>query len=103
MQQDQQQSAKETTIFALNNDYYKSLLYFELETTENCINILNETNLKLVLNANELISNHLQSIYVLHGNKKLLIVCKPDSNPNHVAQSILNIFEENKQENFPSD
>jgi O-acetyl-ADP-ribose deacetylase (regulator of RNase III) len=100
MQQDQQQSAKETTIFALNNDYYKSLLYFELETTENCINILNETNLKLVLNANELISNHLQSIYVLHGNKKLLIVCKPDSNPNHVAQSILNIFEENKQENF---
>lgn len=102
MQQLQQQpqsndQPKETTIFALNNDYYKSLLYLELNHSDLSIN---ELNLKQLINSNESIAKQIQSVYVLNGNKRVLIVCKQDIDLTEAEKSLSTCLDEHKQDNF---
>ena len=76
------QQSKEPTQFFLSNDFYKTLIYFQLiydDTAATSLE-LDEQKIKEPFKTNELIQNLIQSIYVLHGNKSLLIVTKDSLN-----------------------
>ena len=95
---DQSQTAKETNIFALTNDYHRCLLYFELDAHKDLK--LNEVSLKQIITSNEVISNKIQSVYVLHGNRRLLVVCKSDDDLNQVEQLIVQLLEPFKEDGY---
>ena len=76
------QQSKEPTQFFLSNDFYKTLIYFQLiydDTAATSLE-LDEQKIKEPFKTNELIQNLIQSIYVLHGNKSVLIVTKDSLN-----------------------
>lgn len=90
----------ETTIFSLNNDYHKSLLYYELDADTSSDLKLNESSLKQAINSNEWLTTRIQSVYVLYGNRRLLIVAKQDADKSELNQHLTSLFNENKSERF---
>jgi len=79
--QQQQQQPKEQSQFFLSNDFYKSLIYFQLRPDDDTQSLkVDEQKIKEHFKSNEVIQNVIQSIYVLHENTSLLIVAKDSSN-----------------------
>ena len=89
--------AKEQTLFASSNDYINTLIYFEIiEQTNskeneliNSTNTLNEQLIKEKLNTNELIQN----IFILNGNKSILISAKSEKFLNEIESLINDLFD----------
>jgi len=79
--QQQQQQPKEQIQFFLSNDFYKSLIYFQLKPNDDTQSLkVDEQKIKEHFKSNEVIQNVIQSIYVLHENTSILIVAKDSSN-----------------------
>jgi O-acetyl-ADP-ribose deacetylase (regulator of RNase III) len=77
----QQQQPKEQSQFFLSNDFYKSLIFFQLKPDDNTQSLkIDEQKIKEHFKSNQVIQNLIQSIYVLHENTSILIVAKDSSN-----------------------
>ena len=81
-----QQSTKESYQLFLNNDFYKTLLYFHIETQPGVE--LDEQVTKECFKSNECIQNLIQNIYLLYGNRSLLLVAKEPSQTDQLERLI---------------
>ena len=79
--------SKEPNQFFLNNDYFKTLILYKLDLSE-LDTKLAESTIKETFKSNEKLNNVIQNVFILYGNKSLLIVCKESSDLNQVEKLI---------------
>jgi O-acetyl-ADP-ribose deacetylase (regulator of RNase III) len=90
--------AKEQTLFSQSNDFINTLIYFELidqTATSNSENelIINNNKLNEQLIKEKLITNELiQNIFILNGDKSLLISAKNEKFSNEIESLINDLF-----------
>ena len=90
---EQQAMATATSVFALNNDYYKWLLYYELDICDPIVDQqlateLSELNFKERITQSDKTGPLVQQVYVLYGDKRALIFAKPETDLDHLDEQI---------------
>lgn len=66
-----------------------TILDYESSSEEDRLPSLNEHMIKEALGSNVELNSHLQSLYVLYGNRSLLAVTAPDHSPDQLANSLV--------------
>lgn len=92
--------AKELTLF--KNESKHAMLYFVLNEnldTTNHVNFLADTNklveenLKESIKQNESLNSKLQNVYVLYGDKSVLLLCKEDACLDQIEHEFVDLFD----------
>jgi O-acetyl-ADP-ribose deacetylase (regulator of RNase III) len=94
--------AKELTLF--KNESKHAMLYFVLNenpenTSTNLVTFLSDTNkiveenLKETIKQTESLNKNLQNVYVLYGDKSVLLLCKEDTCLEQIEHEFANLFE----------
>jgi hypothetical protein len=87
---DQHTPVKETSAFSLSADYYNSLVYFELSTNDRAR--LDESNIKQTLTSVDQVQALIQNVYILYGQRSLLVVAKHNEVCDQLGELIVKLL-----------